>query len=163
MKGIKGYEERYSSTKNGKIWSHRRKKFLKPKPDKDGYLRVVLFKDGERKDFGIHRLVGIVYIDNLDNKPQINHKNGIKTDNRVKNLEWTTAKENIAHSIENNLKVSALGERHGNSILTNEHVIEINGLLGKMKQREIANKFGIHHSIISDIKLGKTWGWLTGR
>lgn len=70
-------------------------KFLKPYSVGKGYLGVKL----KNKNYSIHRLVGEYFIDNPDNKTQINHKNGIKTDNRVENLEWSTPKENINHAI----------------------------------------------------------------
>ena len=70
-----------------------------------GYERVGLSKDGVQKNCLVHRLVGIEFIDNPESKPQINHINGIKTDNNVENLEWNTNEENFKHSVE-------LGLRH---------------------------------------------------
>lgn len=63
-----------------------------------GYLNVCLRKDNKNYTRLIHRLVAEAFIPNPENKPQINHKNGDKTDNRVKNLEWVTASENEKHS-----------------------------------------------------------------
>lgn len=88
MKDIIGYENLYSITSCGKVWSHITKKFLKPRFDKDGYLVINLHKNKIQKTFKIHRLVAEAYIQNIDNLPQINHKDEDKTNNCIKNLEW---------------------------------------------------------------------------
>lgn len=67
---------------------------LKPCVIKDGYLAVVLHKCGKRKTQKIHRLVALAFIPNPDNKPEIDHINTNRTDNRVENLRWVTRKEN---------------------------------------------------------------------
>ena len=75
-------------------------RFLKPKKDKDGYLIVCLYLERKiAKMYRVHRIVAKEFIANPNNKLQINHKNGIKSDNRSKNLEWSTSKENIHHAI----------------------------------------------------------------
>ena len=65
--------------------------------DKHGYYRLGLFKDGKKKTFFAHRLVAMAFIPNPYNYPEINHKNEIKTDNRVKNLEWCTKEYNLSY------------------------------------------------------------------
>ena len=132
--------------------------------DRDGYIRVRLFKYGKRKQFLMHRLVAFAFIGKPNSDQQINHINGVKDDNRVENLEWCTIQENIEHSIKNGLKKCALGEKHGNTKLKNMEVLEINQLLlNGVRQIDIAKKFKTSRGIISNINLGKTWGWLTGR
>lgn len=71
---------------------------LSPALTQTGYLQVLLYNDDGRKQHKVHRLVAEMFIPNPDNKPQINHKNGIKTDNRAINLEWVTGSENIKHT-----------------------------------------------------------------
>lgn len=94
MKDIKGYEGLYAITSCGKVWSYRSKKFLKPRITIYGYERVALYKDGEPKDYSVHRLVAETYIPNPESKPQVNHKNEDKTFNCINNLEWVSILEN---------------------------------------------------------------------
>ena len=62
-----------------------------------GYYRVILFKDGQRRRHFVHRLVAETFLENLENKPQVNHKDGNKQNNNVENLEWVTCSENGLH------------------------------------------------------------------
>lgn len=80
------------------------------------------------KSLAVHRLVAIAFIDNSDNKPEVNHINGIRSDNRVKNLEWCTRRENEKHAYEIGLAYSHPGEKCGRSKLTDKQVTEIRKL-----------------------------------
>lgn len=87
------FPDYYSVSENGAVRSERNGKILKPATDKYGYHYYVLCVDGERHTIKAHRLVAMAFIPNPHNKPTVNHKNGIRTDNRVANLEWMTNKE----------------------------------------------------------------------
>lgn len=75
--------------KNSKV------RILKTEMSKKGYLRVGLTKDGKQKKYLVHRLVAIAFLDNPNNLPEVNHRNEIKTDNRVENLEWMSRRDNM--------------------------------------------------------------------
>lgn len=107
----------YTTDKN-KIRSNGRKdnrkgKKLKPATDKNGYLRITLSNNDKRKSYCVHRLVARAFLDNYDNKLQVNHINGIKNDNRIENLEMVSLQQNIKHSIETGLKPKLKRDRLG--------------------------------------------------
>jgi hypothetical protein len=79
------------------------------KPQKKRYLTVKLSKDGNYYYKTIHRLVAEAFIENKENKPQVNHIDGNKYNNHVNNLEWNTAKENIQHSVRTGLQINKKG------------------------------------------------------
>ena len=101
MKDIPGYEGLYAVTEDGKVWSYRRKIFLKPTPNNRGYLLVLLWKKRQVKGYLIHRLVAEAFIPNPEGLPQVNHKDEDKTNNCVDNLEWMSAKDNHNYGARN--------------------------------------------------------------
>ena len=94
MKDIVGYEGEYGITRDGRVYSYKRKRFLKPGSDKDGYHKVCLYKKGKAKTFRIHRLVAEAFIPNPNNLPVVNHRDECKTNNCVENLEWCSIEYN---------------------------------------------------------------------
>ena len=96
---VKGYEERYEISDMGRIRRLSDGGLMRPAINQNGYQHVVLSKNGKTKDFRVHRLVATHFIENKAGKRDVNHNNGIKTDNRAANLEWLTHSENELHKI----------------------------------------------------------------
>lgn len=112
-KEIEGYDGDYLISNLGKVKSlkHKNPKILKPSAGKHAYLHIILYKNKKPFTHKIHRLVAEAFIPNPNNKPTINHINGIKTDNNLINLEWTTYSENTKHAYDNGLHPNITNEK----------------------------------------------------
>jgi len=129
-------------------------------PNDKGYPSHILVKDDIKHTQTIHRLVALHFIPNPENKPQVNHKNGIKWDNRVENLEWVTESENSIHAYETGLSKAVSGESHYQAKITDEKAREIKYQLSVKNDRtlqEIADICGVGRSIVKDISQNSTW------
>lgn len=124
---------------------------------KDGYKQVALFKDGIRELVFIHRLVAITFIPNKENKLFVNHKDSIRSNNYVDNLEWVTAQENSIHAHKSGTFIMPRGEDSVNTNLSYEDVGYIKNNPDKITQKELAFMFKMSQGGISKIKNNKNW------
>jgi len=174
-KPIKGYEGNYEVSSKGRVKSvgrfvqyrenhkgFRPERILKPRTPKDKYPYYVFSVNKKRKTVKQHRLVAENFILNPKKKKYVNHINGIKTDNRVENLEWCTAKENVNHAIKTGLRNGVKGEKSHYCKLKKEQVLKIKNLIKEtdFSQKKIGKMFGVSQSQIYRIKTGKNWSHL---
>lgn len=153
-----GYEGRYEISDDGQVRSLLRKgKLLKPAKNFHGYKQVILYQDGTPKSIYVHRLVAMAHIANQNNLPWVNHKNGIKDDNCVANLEWCDRASNIRHAVETGLMHSPSGENNPMSKLSDLDRRVIVKLLGMgFSQQLVADLFEMTQSGISRL-VKKKW------
>jgi hypothetical protein len=149
MENIKNIEG-YLISKEGLIYNAKRKRYLFGHLSKEGY--VIFYMKG--KAYKLHRLLAIQYIDNPENKPYINHINGIKNDNRIENLEWVTPKENVIHAWQNNLCKPVnhwegkFGENHNTSKFIYQYDLQGNFIAKHKGIRHLAEKMNIKYQSI---------------
>jgi hypothetical protein len=156
---VKGFEGLYRISDEGNVLSMRRGRILKATVNGNGYRAVMLCNNCNRKNMEPHRLVAIYFIPNPENKPEVNHINGIKTDNHISNLEWVTDSENLKHAFATGLNIARRGSLNGNSKLTQVHVKTIRDLrsTGKYTIQRLAELFSISHGHVKQIIYKRCW------
>lgn len=183
-KDIQGYEGIYQVSNLGRVkslprenryynpWAGKecvrnyKERIMKLKKNRGGY-HVAHLRDEENNKEGwptVHRLVATAFIENREQKPTINHKDGVKTNNFVENLEWATCSENTQHAYDMGLAKSVVaqyakkGSEHPHSKLKESDILEI-----RQKRKEgmtlvaIAAEYGVYFSSIHKICKGESW------
>lgn len=158
-KELFGYDYRYQISNLGRVKKITNKKtvILKNTIGGAGYYKVQLRKNNKQQVNLVHRLIAINFIPNPENKPEVNHKNGIKTDISIDNLEWNTCSENKYHAYKNKLINHPKGLTHHNCKFTEEDVLNIRKIGNLLTNKQIAEMFSVSEETIWNIKNRKTW------
>lgn len=170
-KDVKGFEQGYQISNLGRIKSKSRivnygikkalrpSKILKTRKGKTGYYYTVFSLGKIRKTVKPHRLVAEHFISNPENKPQVNHKDGDKSNNIISNLEWNTAKENVKHAYNNGLSKGVRGEKSHYSKLKKHQVEEIRKKYhkGDISQSNLGKQYNVSQGQIYRIVNNLNW------
>lgn len=163
-KDIGGYSGDYQISNLGRVKSFKKKnhgKILKLGKDGCGYYRIGLMKHGKRVTEKVHRLVACAFIPNPENKPEVNHKDSNKTNNAIKNLEWSTHHENAIHcfSIGSGKSRDTKGYKNVNAKL-NENDVRLIRKFHRhklMRRRAIAQKFKVSLGAVDKVIYRDSW------
>lgn len=166
LRDIPGYEGVYAASADGQIWAHPRMwvagkgvarshegMWLNPTLDTTGYYRVRLTKSGQRRFPHVHQLVAEAWHPNPENKPQVNHKDGVKANCHKDNLEWATCRENIQHAFETGLSSMA----HLRALTTEQVASARAALMAGCNKTHLARELGVDRKTLYGIEHGKTY------
>lgn len=118
---------------------------------KRGYPVIRLYKDGIGKNFYIHRLLAICFIPNLENRPNINHIDGDRTNFNISNLEWVNDSENLLH------RYRILGKVSKERKFSKDEIFDILSFDGNKATTVLSKKYNVHFNTIYDIRVGKRY------
>lgn len=144
---------------HGRVMTEKTELIRKVNYSVGGYGRITHFYEGKVSYHYVHRIVGKAFIGNDQQKPQINHKDGQKDNNRIDNLEWVTEKENTAHAYETGLRRKrATNKGKKWKQFTKKEVISIReSLKNGISKSELARKHGVKWETIKSIEMRRTW------
>lgn len=164
-KDVIGYEGYYQISNLGNVKGLKRNKIKSPTLNSWGYQVVSLTKPNTKlKNVLVHRLVAMAFINNLENKEQVNHIDGNKTNNCVYNLEWCNQSENMQHAFKLGLNINPYGEKHNRSVINEEIYLKCvelreQGLTYAKIAEHVCKEYNIKigRTSINAALLGQTW------
>lgn len=161
IKDVEDFKGRFMITDFGRLFSINGRwkgiRLLKHAVDGPGYYNTTLRMKPKYRSVRIHQLVGEHFVDNPDNKPQLNHKDGNKLNNHYLNLEWCTIAENIEHAVRTGL-LDVKGEKHHHAKLRDADIPLIFEMRNKeITMKDIGNHFGVCRRTIGDVLNRRLW------
>ena len=164
FKDVIGFENYFMVSNLGRLFSKRSNRILKQHKTAKGYMTVAT-KIGGRQGYSvclrIHRLVAQAFVPNPENKPYVNHIDGVKDNNNKNNLEWATAKENSEHAVASGLISVPTGSKNKSCKLTKEEVEYVIMCTDK-SNLTLAKELNVSKDTIRSIRIGETYRDITG-
>lgn len=155
FKEVPGYEFA-EVNERGEVRSARTKHIYRPYVDKDGYLRCKIWDGNKLRGIYVHRAVAIVFVDNPENKPIVNHINSVRDDNRIANLEWVTHLENSRHGVLAGNFPKGQDSYAGK--YSDEQITKVCQMLAELQSStEISRETGVTVSVISMVRTRRIW------
>jgi hypothetical protein len=150
-------DDRYEITKCGIIRNKLNRRIKSQYVSSTGYYMISISKNNKTNPYKVHRLLADNFLEKVDGKTSINHKDGNKLNNCLSNLEWCNHLENMQHAFNTNL-VNNTGSNNGMSKINESIALEIKTMLkNKISQQKIADKFNISRSLVLGINVGRLW------
>lgn len=163
-KPIPGFEDLYSASTHGRVMrtgkggAAQPGKIISAQTDPQGYIRLNLCRNYERHSVKVHRVIASTFLGPIPAGWTVNHKNGVKSDNRVENLEIVTRGKNISHAFQVIKTQTVRGEKNPRATITEAQALQIRiRLLAGERGCDLAKEFGTNKYIVSNIKRGRTW------
>jgi hypothetical protein len=133
-------------------------KILKPAKSKDGYYKGAVCVDKKMRTYCIHRLVAEAFCFKSYETQEVNHINGVKTDNRAENLEWCNRSENILHALRLGLLIPRKGSQKTESKMDEATAKKLKEMIANgIKRSLVCEQLGITVHMYKDVQRGKTW------
>lgn len=150
--------ENYQISDDGRVWSKKNNKWLKP-IDVNGYKKASLYKNGKEYQRLVHRLVAEAFIPNPNNYDEINHINENKSDNRVENLEWCTPSYNINYGTRIERQVNSISKKVFQYSIDNVLLNTYKSCTEAERENPSFNHRGISYACIGKLKTYKGFKW----
>lgn len=160
-KEISKYNSLFTVDTDGRVFNTKTGYEYKQRLTTNGYMKVGTTYKYKPLDPLVHRLVALQFIDNPENKPQVNHINGDKTDNRVENLEWVTEKENTNHATATGLRVQHGENSHFNKYTEDSIKLVCELLQDGLRYKDISLLTGVSVGIICLVKNNMNWKYIS--